>query len=315
MGNSGCFLRKSLPQQSCVSQPTVHAGCFSVSIIHRTLTQATEFLTCAQTLMQAIANREGAEGGGAVVRLPHRKIEPASAVCRSDALPTELHLQPPSSCSCFSWYHCHAKGEKKEQRDLWSMARNRGGCLSSPSPVMIGNDPGNLNHWRETLLAAIVPCRLNMWIFQRNGYYLAQFPLEMVLPDVTQPQYHWDLTTGMLAGKWPMACRAVKAFTNERSFAHSSTALLPSLLEESLIHSSIHCGRHDPGGACTIKSTPGDLLAMSLTRTGELAKPTPKLHDRLSDPEADRKTTPTCRRRVLWREIMVVRLLSVEWVV
>ena len=32
-------------------------------------------------------------GGGGKNPLPHRGIEPASAACRSDALPTELHPQ------------------------------------------------------------------------------------------------------------------------------------------------------------------------------------------------------------------------------
>ena len=34
--------------QSCAAQPIVHAGCFSVSIIHRTPTWTTGSLTCAQ---------------------------------------------------------------------------------------------------------------------------------------------------------------------------------------------------------------------------------------------------------------------------
>ena len=41
---------------SRATQPTVHAGCFSVSIIHRTLTWITGSLTCAQMLMHAIAH-------------------------------------------------------------------------------------------------------------------------------------------------------------------------------------------------------------------------------------------------------------------
>ena len=36
VGNSGCFSRESQLQQSCATQPTLHAGCFSVSIIHQT---------------------------------------------------------------------------------------------------------------------------------------------------------------------------------------------------------------------------------------------------------------------------------------
>ena len=37
-------------------QPTVHAGCFSVSIIHQTLTWTTWSLTCAQMLIHAVAH-------------------------------------------------------------------------------------------------------------------------------------------------------------------------------------------------------------------------------------------------------------------
>ena len=43
-------------RQSHTTQPTVHAGCFSVSIIHRTLTWTTGSLTCAQMLMHVIAH-------------------------------------------------------------------------------------------------------------------------------------------------------------------------------------------------------------------------------------------------------------------
>ena len=42
--------------QSRTTQPTVHAGCCSVSIIHRTLTWITGSLTCTQILMHAIAH-------------------------------------------------------------------------------------------------------------------------------------------------------------------------------------------------------------------------------------------------------------------
>ena len=50
-GNSGYFL-----QGKPATQPTVHAGCFSVPIIHQTLTQTAESLACAQVLMHAIAH-------------------------------------------------------------------------------------------------------------------------------------------------------------------------------------------------------------------------------------------------------------------
>ena len=50
------FPGKSQLRQSCATQPTVHAGCFSVSRIHRTLTWTTESLTCVQMFMHAIAH-------------------------------------------------------------------------------------------------------------------------------------------------------------------------------------------------------------------------------------------------------------------
>ena len=50
------FSGESQLQQSHATHPTVHAGCFSVSKIHQTLTWTTGSLTCAQTLMNAIAH-------------------------------------------------------------------------------------------------------------------------------------------------------------------------------------------------------------------------------------------------------------------
>ena len=41
---------------SCTTQPTVHAGCFSISIIHRTLIWTKGSLTCTQMQMHAIAH-------------------------------------------------------------------------------------------------------------------------------------------------------------------------------------------------------------------------------------------------------------------
>ena len=40
-------------RQSRATKPTVHTGCFSVSIIHRILTRTTGSLTCTQILMHA----------------------------------------------------------------------------------------------------------------------------------------------------------------------------------------------------------------------------------------------------------------------
>ena len=49
------FPGESQLQQSHATRLTVHSGCFSVSIIHRTLTWTTWSLTCAQMLMHVIA--------------------------------------------------------------------------------------------------------------------------------------------------------------------------------------------------------------------------------------------------------------------
>ena len=50
------FPRESQLRQSRDRQPTVHSGCLSVSIIHRTPTWTTGSLPCAQMLMHAIAH-------------------------------------------------------------------------------------------------------------------------------------------------------------------------------------------------------------------------------------------------------------------
>ena len=50
------FPGESQLRQSCATQFTVHAGCFSVFIIHQTLTWSTGSLTCIQMLMHAIAH-------------------------------------------------------------------------------------------------------------------------------------------------------------------------------------------------------------------------------------------------------------------
>ena len=48
MGKSGCLPRENKLRQNRATQPTVHAGYFSVSIIHRILTWTTGSLTCVQ---------------------------------------------------------------------------------------------------------------------------------------------------------------------------------------------------------------------------------------------------------------------------
>ena len=48
--------RESQLRQSRATQPRVHSGCFSVSIVHRTLTWTTGSLTCAQMQMYTTAH-------------------------------------------------------------------------------------------------------------------------------------------------------------------------------------------------------------------------------------------------------------------
>ena len=88
------FPGESQLQQSCITQPPVHAGCFSVSIIHRTLTWTTGPLTCVQMLLHAIAHwvvwthvRECTESWlWEKNPLPHREVKPTSVAWQSDAL-------------------------------------------------------------------------------------------------------------------------------------------------------------------------------------------------------------------------------------
>ena len=51
------FPGESQLRQSCATQPTMHAECFSFTIIHGTLTWTTGSLMCTQMFMHAIAHR------------------------------------------------------------------------------------------------------------------------------------------------------------------------------------------------------------------------------------------------------------------
>ena len=97
------FPGKSQLRQSRATQPKVHVGCFIVSIIHPTLTWTAGSYNvctdvnacdctqgCTDTVRESALKVDSGEGGG-IFPSPHRGIEPASAACRSDALPTELH--------------------------------------------------------------------------------------------------------------------------------------------------------------------------------------------------------------------------------
>ena len=67
-------------QQSRATQPTEHAGCFSVSIIHQPLTWTTGSLTCTRMLMHAIAH----EGVRTHVRESALKVDSGRIIlCRS----------------------------------------------------------------------------------------------------------------------------------------------------------------------------------------------------------------------------------------
>ena len=83
MGNSSAF-----PRGKPATQPTVHAGYFSVSIIHQTPTWAISSLTCAQMLMHATAH-------GGVIR--HRK-----KVCTESRLWGEKSLAALGNRTCRS---------------------------------------------------------------------------------------------------------------------------------------------------------------------------------------------------------------------
>ena len=81
-------------------QQAIPAGCFSVSIIHRTLT----WTTGSFTRVHLLAMRAFAHVRESVLKvnweknpLAHRGIEPAPAACRSDGLQTYLkpHPSPP----------------------------------------------------------------------------------------------------------------------------------------------------------------------------------------------------------------------------
>ena len=96
MGISGSFPGENQLRQSGATKPTVCAGHFSVSMIHRILTWTTGSLTCAQMLMHAIAHggvRTHEIKSALKVTLGGKKslatpgIEPASAACRSDTVP------------------------------------------------------------------------------------------------------------------------------------------------------------------------------------------------------------------------------------
>ena len=95
--NRVAFPGESQPQQSRATQPRVHPGCVSVYVIHRTLTWEygifnvpTDVNACDCARRRDCAKSWLWEKS----LLPHRGIEPASAVCRSDALTNWATFHP-----------------------------------------------------------------------------------------------------------------------------------------------------------------------------------------------------------------------------
>ena len=106
--------RESQLRRSRATQPTVHTGCFSVSMIHRSLMMDDRIFNvrtdvnecdctrgCTDTRKRACTESWLWEKNS----LPHRGIEPASAAWRSDAL-TNWATSPPSRrCCCCCFWH------------------------------------------------------------------------------------------------------------------------------------------------------------------------------------------------------------------
>ena len=96
------FPGESQLRQSRATKPTVHAWCFCVSVIHRTVTfnVRTDVNECDRTRGCTDTRKRVCTESWLWEKSPspHLGIEPAAAACRSDALPTELH---PSHYSLF----------------------------------------------------------------------------------------------------------------------------------------------------------------------------------------------------------------------
>ena len=97
------FPAESQLRRSRATQPTVHAGCFSVSIVHRTLTWTTGSLTCAQMLKHAIAHggcadalRESARKVGSGEKIPCCSGESNLRQRRASPMLYQLSYTPPS---------------------------------------------------------------------------------------------------------------------------------------------------------------------------------------------------------------------------
>ena len=145
MRNSGCSPQeKPAATGLCyATQPMVHAGCFSIFIIHRTPTWTTGSLTCMQMLMHVIA-----QGGAHTIRefapkvdswgknpLPHWRTEPVSAECQPITLPTKLHPNSKTNRQGLTLCHCsYATAELNHPKLQWHW---RGLPLNLNDPVLV----------------------------------------------------------------------------------------------------------------------------------------------------------------------------------
>ena len=102
---------KSQLWQSCATQPTVHGGCFSVSIMHWILTWTTWSLTWVQMLMHATA---GGGGGMNTIRESALKVDSGRKIpcCtgesnlhqwRADLMRYQLSYVPAPAGKCLAW--------------------------------------------------------------------------------------------------------------------------------------------------------------------------------------------------------------------
>ena len=112
MGNLGCLPGESQLQKSQATQPMVHAGCLSVSIIHQTLTWVPDLLHAHRCKCMQLHRWVYGHGKRVCTEswlweknlfLHDKKIKPAIVACQSDALPTEVHPHRRNSSNSTKW--------------------------------------------------------------------------------------------------------------------------------------------------------------------------------------------------------------------
>ena len=145
---------------------SMFAGGFNVSIIHRTLTWTTGSLTCAsrckcKRLRTGVCGHRKRLCTESWLReknpSPHRGIEPVSAACRSNALPTALHSHPhpfrtvATGFSFWSKHGGHSSGFSCRMSSVtfWlaGSAPSRAIAISEPSATACWTLSGG---WRKT---------------------------------------------------------------------------------------------------------------------------------------------------------------------